>query len=196
MNYIEEAKKVHQEALEEQFIEACYLAKRIIGILGGKAFPNVELAYDECTAYSIERQTVRIKMPFCLTEINCIHAIAHECYHAFEFMNNPSKNHYSKEDRIIIEHKCDEYAYKYSFERDAEAFGYAFANFYIKEIVGYNFKEAIPYISQKAKEKYPELINTEKELIASYIVFRNNYLPIFQKYKNDLIKEYEAFIEE
>ena len=52
------------------------------------------------------------------------------------------------------------------------------------------------YISQKAKEKYPELINTEKELIVNYIVFKSNYIPIFQKYKNDLIKEYEAFIEE
>lgn len=188
----ETIKQIRENAHLAQELIINVFSKTIVSMLGGNKIPVVELTYGGFFGYSIEHNLIRFKMPFNLTNINHVRAIAHECYHAYEFAGDPSKRHYSDGDREIIEKAWGEYEYKYDFERRAEVFAYAFANFYMKEVVGFNLNEAIPYISKPAKEKYPELVDIEKKMLEEYFLAKESYSALFKSHLEELIVEFEV----
>lgn len=192
MTYQEILKQIREDAVATQDATINCFAKTIVTMLGGTKTPHVKLAYGGFTGYLIESNSIRFKMPFSLTERKNVYAIAHECYHAFDYAGSPSKNHYSDEDRKIIENECGEYEYKYEFERKAEIFAYAFANFYMREVVGFNLPEETPYISESAKEKYPELVDIEKKMLVEYILAKEEYRPLFESYLEKLKIEFKV----
>ena len=177
-------------AFELQSVSLTLFVKTIVTMLGSTTVPSVELIYDGATAYSIEQNVIRFKAPFFYENQEHVRAIAHECYHAYEFGGKAPKMSYTEGDRQIIEQNCSEYEYKYDFEKRAEVFSCAFANFFIKEVVGYNYKELYPTISREAKNKYPELISIEATMLQEYIVLKEKYKALFQKNRDKLIEMY------
>ena len=180
-------------AVESQQQEVEAIARIIVDMLSVKTLPTIVLSYDEPTAFGVESNTIRIKMPFSLNNFNSIQSIAHECYHYVDFFLSNKTNTYSSEDRKIIETECDEYAYVYKFERDAAVFMLLFSNFFYKEIVGFNCKEEFPKISNYAKEKYTQLNKYEAEMILDYLEKKPVFFKLFESYKNELLSCYEMF---
>jgi len=181
------------DAVQSQREEATSLIQILVDMFSLKLIPAIIMSYDEPTAYNVDNRIIRIKMPFNLCDIESIKGIAHECYHYVEFTLKNRIESYSTEDRIIIETKCSEYAYKYSFERDASIFMCLFCNYFFKEIVGYNYEEQLPDVSLVAKSQFPELEDFEKEMIANYFERKDTYFKLFDQYKKESLSCYQTF---
>lgn len=184
---------VNMDAILRQNDDAKNLSSVLFDLLGVKTIPEVVVQYDYPTAYNVNRNIIVIKAPFSLCDFNSIFALAHECFHCFDFGSKQEKETYSANDRKIIELYCDEYAYKYDFEKEATVFACIFVNYFFREIIEYNIGEKIPTISLAAKNKYPELADHERKMISIYIDKKNYYIEIISKFKNELFGMLRVF---